>query len=184
MLQPIYISYNMILPISNITIDTIDANMTLTDCVYTDILKFCDYLCQMVYIFVYVFVIIIKETFIAINDNVSLIEKILIVISLYNFISIADNELKNEYKFETTNQQINYLKISEEMWTEEITSRQNEYNTNIQELQTELTLCRQRMDSQKKRLSDQKTKEQLMIKNITDLNKEVKKVKKELTKYD
>jgi len=149
----------MILPISNITIDTIDANMTLTDCVYTDILKFCDYLCQMVYIFVYVFVIIIKETFIAINDNVSLIEKILIVISLYNFISIADNELKNEYKFETTNQQINYLKISEEMWTEEITSRQNEYNTNIQELQTELTLCRQRMDSQKKRLSDQKTKE-------------------------
>jgi len=174
----------MILPISNITIDTIDANMTLTDCVYTDILKFCDYLCQMVYIFVYVFVIIIKETFIAINDNVSLIEKILIVISLYNFISIADNELKNEYKFETTNQQINYLKISEEMWTEEITSRQNEYNTNIQELQTELTLCRQRMDSQKKRLSDQKTKEQLMIKNITDLNKEVKKVKKELTKYD
>lgn len=130
-----------------------------------------------IFIFVYIFYSIIQETLIAINNSIPNFEKLLFVLCLYNLISFMDNELKNEYKFEQIDTQINYLKISEEMWTEEIITRQNKYNNTIYDYENNLDIL-------KKRVDHQTIKGETNKKNIAYLTREVKKIKKELNKYD
>jgi len=155
------------------------------DALYINILTYIASFLNMVLLFVYIFWSIIKETLIAINNTIPNFEKLLFVLCLYNLISFLDHELKYEYKFEQINTQINYLKISEEMWTEEIITRQHKYNKTIQNFENKLKLSsREGLVILQKRVDGQSKKEETNKKNIAYLTREVKKIKKDLNKYD
>lgn len=137
-----------------------------------------------VFIFVYIFASIIKEIFVSINDTIPHAEKVLIVICIYNFITIMDTELINEKKFEKTNTQINYLKISEEMWTKEIITRQNKYNSTIVDFENKLSACNQSLDILQKMVDTHTINEKIHIKKCSVLTQKINKLKKELKQYD
>jgi hypothetical protein len=83
-IAPMYISTtNTVVPIANITLNPF----------YENVVEFGTFAWQTISVFVYTFAFIAKEAFIEIDNNLSYTEKILLMLSLYNFIVFSISEI-------------------------------------------------------------------------------------------
>lgn len=187
-ITPMYISTtNMVVPIANIAQNTL----------YENVVEFATFAWQAISVFVYTFSFITKEAIIAINNNLSSTEKILLVLCLYNFISQSvseigtiDKQLKIEEKFESTEKQLNYLRTSErmrenweQMWAEEIRNMHNENDKKFKDIEKLMSMYKGAIDEQTNNVNESQRNEQIIFQKMAQLSKELRKMKKEMEKY-
>lgn len=187
-ITPMYISTtNMVVPIANITLNSF----------YENVVEFATFAWQTISVIVYTFAFIVKEAFIAINNNLSSTEKILLVMCLYNFIaqivsesSSIDKQVKIEEKFESTEKQMNYLRTSErmrenweQMWAEEIRNMHNENDKKFKDIEKLMSTYKGAIDEQTNSVNENQRNEQIIFQKMAQLSKEFKKMKKEMEKY-
>jgi hypothetical protein len=187
-MTPMYISTtNVVAPIANIT----------TDLFYNNVVDFGTFAWETIGVFVYTFAFIMKEAITAINNNLSFTEKILLALCLYNFISqsvseivLIDKELKLKAKLETTEKQLSYLKSSEKMreisehtWAEEIRNIRDENAKQIKDFEKDMSIYREKIDEQTNIINEHQQNEQKIFQKMAQLSKELRKMKKELEKY-
>jgi hypothetical protein len=187
-MTPIYISTtNMVAPITNIALVT----------AYENVVEFAAFAWQTISVFVYTFAFITKEAITAINNNLTFTEKMLLALCLYNFVSQSlseigsiDKELKVQEKFETTEKQMNSLRTSERMrenweqlWVEEIRNMHNENNKKFKDNEKEMSMYKEALDEQTNIINEHQQNEQIIFQKMAQLSKELRKMKKELEKY-
>ena len=187
-MTPIYISAtNMVTPIAIVSFDTL----------YTNVVEFATFAWQTIAVFAYTFAFIAKEAIIAINNNLSYTEKMLLAFCLYNFISQSvseigsiDKQLKLQEKFETTEKQMNYLRTSErmrenweQMWAEEIRNMHNENDKKFKDIEKEMSMYKEALDEQTNIINEHQRNEQIIFQKMAQLSKELRKMKKEMEKY-
>jgi hypothetical protein len=187
-MTPIYISTtNMVMPIANIT----------TDVFYTNVVEFATFAWQTATIIIYTFAFVVKEALIALNNNLSFTEKILLVLCIYNFISqlvlefgSIDKQLKLQDKLETTEKHLIYLKSSEkmrenweQMWAEEIRNMHNENDTKFKNIEKEMSIYKEALDDQTNIINEHQRNEQIIFQKMAQLSKELRKIRKEMEKY-
>ena len=183
---PIYISpTTMVVPAENLLLNSFNEI----------VVEFASFAWQTLAIFSQTIAFITRETFVAVNENLSFTEKIIIIFCLYNFIAIAVSEIGSmskqqelQEKLERTEKQLNYLKKSEklrencdlmfQMWTEEIKNMYNEQNKKINNIEKITSVLNEQTDN-----TDHHRNEQIIFKKISQLNKELIKIKKEIGKY-
>ncbi len=187
-IAPMYISTtNMVVPIANLTLNPL----------YENVVEFATAVWEVVSVFVYTFAFIAKEAFIAINNNLSSTEKILLAMCVYNFIaqivsesSSVDKQLKLQEKFESTEKQMNYLRTSErmrenweQMWAEEIRNMHNENDKKFKDIEKLMSMYKGAIDEQTNSVNENQRNEQIIFQKMAQLSKELRKMKKEMEKY-
>ena len=184
-MTPIYISAtNMIAPITIVS-------------VYENVVEFANFAWQFITVFVYTFAFIANEAIVAINNNLSFTEKMLLALCLYNFINQTvseigsiDKQLKVQEKFKTTEKQMNSLRTSErmrenweQMWAEEIRNMHNENNKKFKDNEKAMSMYKEALDEQTNIINEHQRNEQIIFQKMAQMNKELRKMKKELERY-
>lgn len=149
--SPVYISTtNMMVPLSNITVKIC----------YDYVVDFTSFAWQFVSIMAQTFALIMKEAIVAVDKNLTFVEKMLLCLCLYNLIASFVNDIDklNENqriqekleKIEKMEKDIKFLKKSviirdscESMWSEEIQNIRKEQADTIKEIERELSLCKE-----------------------------------------
>jgi len=187
-ITPIYVSAtNMVVPIANIEFDTI----------YYNVVEFSALAWQTISVFVYTFAFIMKEVFVTIENNLSSTEKILLALCFYNFISLVVSESSSTYKLvklkeqiESTEKQMNYLRTSERMrenyeqiLAEDIRNIHSKNDKTIKDIEKFLSIYKETLEEQTNIVNENQRNEQIIFQKMTQLSKEIKKMKKEMEKY-
>jgi len=180
-ITPVYITTtNMVTPIANINFSS----------PYDILVEMATTIWQICSVVVCTFVFIVKEACVAINDKLTTTEKILTTLCLYNFITYLisysgsnDKQLKLQEKFDSIEKQISSLRTSERMrdnweqlWVEEIRNMYNENDKKFKDIETVL-------NSQKRVVDAQTKNEKEILKSVTEISKDIKRIKNELNKY-
>lgn len=187
-IAPVYISTtNMVVPIANISFDYL----------YANVIEFATTIWQIGSVIVYTFAFIAKEALTALNNNLSITEKILLTLCFYNFINQAvfkftynENQTNLQKEFVLIQKQTNSLKISDKMrenweliWAEEIKNIHNETDKKFKDIEKLMSVNKESIDEQTNSINEYQRNEQIIFQKISQLSKELKKMKKEMEKY-
>lgn len=187
-IAPVYINTaNMVVPIANIAFDSL----------YNSVVDFAAFAWQTITIIVCTFDFIIKEAIIALNTNLSFTEKILLSLCLYNLIASFVNEIDKmnqnnttQDKLEKVEKYVNCIYSSEELLTwqntlvKEIKRFRDQHYNKINELEKVLSLYKEKLDEQTNIVNEHQTNEQKIFWKVSQVNKELRKIKKEIEQYE
>lgn len=179
---------NTVVPVANITLNLF----------YNYIVEFVDYAWQTFVIFAHTFVFIENEVFRIIHTYLTFTEKILLVLCFCNFIAFFVSgietliqEIKFKHKIEEMEKQISYLKKSEKMretceqlQIEEIRNMINENDKINKDNKKIINQYKKDQDEQTKNINEYQENEQIIFRKIAQLNKDLRKIKKEIIKYN
>lgn len=183
-IAPVYISTtNMVVPLS-------------FNSFYNNVVEFGTYAWQAFAIFAHTISFIAKESFVAVNENLSFTEKILLILCLYNFIAFSASEIgslneqqKLQEKLAVTEKEINSLKkivivrdSCEHMWSEEIQQMRKENDNRVSYFEKELNNYKEIIDEQCIIINEHQRNEQIIFQKMAQLSKELRKMKKEMDK--
>jgi DNA repair exonuclease SbcCD ATPase subunit len=121
----------------------------------------------------------------------------LLSLCLYNLIASFVNEIDKMHqnnitqdRLEKIEKYVKFLKKSvtirdncETMWSEEINTVRNENCNKMQELEKELSMYKEKVDEQTNIINEHQTNEQKIFQKISQVNKELRKLKKEMEQY-
>jgi hypothetical protein len=188
-MTPIYItSNNMVTPITTIPFTHI----------YEYVVDFCIFTYQFIAIFAETFIFLLKEAISAINKNLTFTEKILLCFCLYNLIASFVNDIDKTYQNKNFQDKLEkmekYVKIVNKTITirdnyecsllEELKPICNQNTKRIQHIENYLSSYKENLDEHRSIINEHQTNEQKIFQKISQLNKELIKMKKELEKYD
>jgi len=143
-IHPMYmIDTNMLFPIVNINLGSI----------YDNVVELATAICQIGFIIVYIFVFIVKEVLVAVNNRLTIIEKILLTLCLYNLI--------NQWVFELRN---------------------NNENDKIKDVEKEMSIYKEILDEHANIINENQETDKIIFHEMAQLSKEVRKIKKEIEK--
>ena len=143
-IHPMYmIDANMLFPIVNINLGSI----------YDNVIELATAICQIGFIIVYIFVFIVKEVLVAVNNRLTIIEKILLTLCLYNLI--------NQWVFELRN---------------------NNENDKIKDVEKEMSIYKEILDEHANIINENQETDKIIFHEMAQLSKEVRKIKKEIEK--
>jgi hypothetical protein len=143
-IHPMYmIDTNMLFPIVNINLGSI----------YDNVIELATAICQIGFIIVYIFVFIVKEVLVAVNNRLTIIEKILLTLCLYNLI--------NQWVFELRN---------------------NNENDKIKDVEKEMSIYKEILDEHANIINENQETDKIIFHEMAQLSKEVRKIKKEIEK--
>jgi hypothetical protein len=194
-MTPMYISTsNMITPIAHISLASIHGFAGIC---YNAVVNFNNFAWQTTSVFVYTFVFMVKEAISAVDENLSFAEKILLCVSLYNLIALFVNEIDKMHqnnrmqdKLEKMEKQVKFLKKtvtirehSTHIWSEEIKAIRNENIAKIEFLEKELSNCKEKLEEQSDIINEHQRNEQKIFQKLSQANKELRKMKKEMENY-
>lgn len=134
---------NMLFPIVNINLGLI----------YDNVIELATAICQIGFIIVYIFVFIVKEVLVAVNNRLTIIEKILLTLCLYNLI--------NQWVFELRN---------------------NNENDKIKDVEKEMSIYKEILDEHANIINENQETDKIIFHEMAQLSKEVRKIKKEIEK--
>ena len=137
------IDTNMLFPIVNINLGSI----------YDNVVELATAICQIGFIIVYIFVFIVKEVLVAVNNRLTIIEKILLTLCLYNLI--------NQWVFELRN---------------------NNENDKIKDVEKEMSIYKEILDEHANIINENQETDKIIFHEMAQLSKEVRKIKKEIEK--
>lgn len=143
-IHPMYmIDTNMLFPIVNINLGSI----------YDNVIELATAICQIGFIIVYIFVFIVKEVLVAVNNRLTIIEKILLTLCFYNLI--------NQWVFELRN---------------------NNENDKIKDVEKEMSIYKEILDEHANIINENQETDKIIFHEMAQLSKEVRKIKKEIEK--
>jgi hypothetical protein len=143
-IHPMYmIDTNVLFPIVNINLGSI----------YDNVIELATAICQIGFIIVYIFVFIVKEVLVAVNNRLTIIEKILLTLCLYNLI--------NQWVFELRN---------------------NNENDKIKDVEKEMSIYKEILDEHANIINENQETDKIIFHEMAQLSKEVRKIKKEIEK--
>jgi hypothetical protein len=143
-IHPMYmIDTNMLFPIVNINLGSI----------YDNVVELATAICQIGFIIVYIFVFIVKEVLVAVNNRLTIIEKILLTLCFYNLI--------NQWVFELRN---------------------NNENDKIKDVEKEMSIYKEILDEHANIINENQETDKIIFHEMAQLSKEVRKIKKEIEK--
>lgn len=143
-IHPMYmIDTNVLFPIVNINLGSI----------YDNVVELATAICQIGFIIVYIFVFIVKEVLVAVNNRLTIIEKILLTLCLYNLI--------NQWVFELRN---------------------NNENDKIKDVEKEMSIYKEILDEHANIINENQETDKIIFHEMAQLSKEVRKIKKEIEK--
>ena len=143
-IHPMYmIDTNMLFPIVNINLGLI----------YDNVIELATAICQIGFIIVYIFVFIVKEVLVAVNNRLTIIEKILLTLCFYNLI--------NQWVFELRN---------------------NNENDKIKDVEKEMSIYKEILDEHANIINENQETDKIIFHEMAQLSKEVRKIKKEIEK--
>ena len=143
-IPPMYMTdTNMLFPIVNINLGSI----------YDSVVELATAICQIGFIIVYIFVFIVKEVLVAVNNRLTIIEKILLTLCLYNLI--------NQWVFELRN---------------------NNENDKIKDVEKEMSIYKEILDEHANIINENQETDKIIFHEMAQLSKEVRKIKKEIEK--
>jgi hypothetical protein len=143
-IPPMYmIDTNVLFPIVNINLGSI----------YDNVVELATAICQIGFIIVYIFVFIVKEVLVAVNNRLTIIEKILLTLCLYNLI--------NQWVFELRN---------------------NNENDKIKDVEKEMSIYKEILDEHANIINENQETDKIIFHEMAQLSKEVRKIKKEIEK--
>jgi hypothetical protein len=143
-IHPMYMTdTNMLFPIVNINLGS----------VYDNVVELATAICQIGFIIVYIFVFIVKEVLVAVNNRLTIIEKILLTLCLYNLI--------NQWVFELRN---------------------NNENDKIKDVEKEMSIYKEILDEHANIINENQETDKIIFHEMAQLSKEVRKIKKEIEK--
>jgi hypothetical protein len=137
------IDTNVLFPIVNINLGSI----------YDNVVELATAICQIGFIIVYIFVFIVKEVLVAVNNRLTIIEKILLTLCLYNLI--------NQWVFELRN---------------------NNENDKIKDVEKEMSIYKEILDEHANIINENQETDKIIFHEMAQLSKEVRKIKKEIEK--
>jgi hypothetical protein len=143
-IHPMYmIDTNVLFPIVNINLGSI----------YDNVVELATAICQIGFIIVYIFVFIVKEVLVAVNNRLTIIEKILLTLCFYNLI--------NQWVFELRN---------------------NNENDKIKDVEKEMSIYKEILDEHANIINENQETDKIIFHEMAQLSKEVRKIKKEIEK--
>jgi hypothetical protein len=143
-IPPMYmIDTNVLFPIVNINLGSI----------YDNVVELATAICQIGFIIVYIFVFIVKEVLVAVNNRLTIIEKILLTLCFYNLI--------NQWVFELRN---------------------NNENDKIKDVEKEMSIYKEILDEHANIINENQETDKIIFHEMAQLSKEVRKIKKEIEK--
>jgi hypothetical protein len=190
-ISPIYISTsNMMTPIADISFNQVQDFAGLC-------YDFGTFVWKTIIVLGHTLAFIIKEAVVAVDANLSFTEKMLLSLCLYNLIASFVNEIDKMHqnnitqdRLEKIEKYVKFLKKSvtirdncETMWSEEINTVRNENCNKMQELEKELSMYKEKVDEQTNIINEHQTNEQKIFQKISQVNKELRKLKKEMEQY-
>jgi hypothetical protein len=190
-ITPMYISTtNAMTPIADISFNQVKEFAGLC-------YDFGTFVWQTIIVFGHTLAFIIKEAVVAVDANLSFTEKMLLSLCLYNFIASFVNEIDKMHqnnitqdRLEKIEKYVKFLKKAvtirdncETMWSEEIKTIRNEHSNKMQELEKELSMYKEKVDEQTNIINEHQTNEQKIFQKISQVNKELRKLKKEMEQY-
>ena len=188
-MTPIYItSTNMVTPITTIQFTHI----------YEYVVDFCIFTYEFMTIFAQTFIFLVKEAISAIDKNLSFTEKILLCFCLYNLIASFVNNIDKFYQKKNFQDKLEQVEKYVKFVNKTIAIRDNyEYtllnelkpicnqNTKrIQHIENYLSSYKENLDEHRSIINEHQTNEQKIFQKISQLNKQLIKMKKEFEKYD
>lgn len=181
-IMPIYISTtNVVVLLASVKLNAY----------YTYVEEFASFAWKIIGIFAHTIAFIMKEALMSLDKNFTFTDLFLIILCLYNFSALLVSEIDSaniqrslEEKLKRSEKELNYLKTAEkmrdnleQMWLEEIKDMYHEQNKKLNDFEIVLKNHKEYLD---KNCVSEKTTTKL----ISDISRELKKLKRDLKQYE